>query len=66
MKKAKRERLLKERKKKRLTQAQVAEKIGLSRVMYTQIENGDKGVTLAKAFDISAVLGKTVDELFGE
>ncbi|MED3932914.1 helix-turn-helix transcriptional regulator [Priestia megaterium] len=66
MKNKKRENLRKQRKKNDLTQAQVAEKLGISRVMYNQIETGVKGVRLELAFKLSSLFEKPLEELFGE
>lgn len=44
----------------------VAEKIGVSRSYYSQIENGHIGLTLKKAQQIAEVLGTDISDLLAE
>lgn len=66
MKNNKRENLRKHRKIKGYTQAQVAQELGISRVMYNQMETGAKGIRLDLAFKLSGLFKKPLEELFGE
>ena len=47
------------------TQAQMAEKLGISRSTYTNYERGNRSPDLETLEHISDVLGCTLDELFG-
>ena len=47
------------------TQAQMAEKLGISRSTYTNYESGNRSPDLETLEHISDVLGCTLDELFG-
>lgn len=48
--------LLSLRKKKELTQAQLAKKAGIARTTYSMIETGERGVSVQNAKKIAAVL----------
>ncbi|OVE34816.1 hypothetical protein CCZ20_24505 [Priestia aryabhattai] len=56
--------LLKARKKKGLTQQELANKLGISRVTYLQIESGENDPKVSIAQDISKFLGETIEYLF--
>jgi putative transcriptional regulator len=60
----KREKLLKERKKRDLKQWEVAELIGISRIRYNRIEKGVRNPKLEEIESISKLYGKPVEELF--
>lgn len=47
-----------------LTQSEVARRVGLTRVSYTNIERGCKNPSLFTALRIAQVLDKPVEELF--
>lgn len=49
-----------------LTQAQLADKVGVTRQTITAIEKGDYNPTINLCVSICRVLGKTLDELFWE
>lgn len=49
-----------------MTQAYVADKVGISVTSYQRIEYGTQRPNLKTAFDIARVLGTTVDELWGK
>ncbi|MFC0525814.1 helix-turn-helix transcriptional regulator [Pontibacillus salicampi] len=49
--------LLAFRKKQQLTQAEVAERVGIARTTYSMIENGERGATVKNAKKIAQVLG---------
>lgn len=49
-----------------MTQKELAEAIGVSRQTINAIENGDYNPTIKLCRDICKVLGKSLDELFGE
>lgn len=49
-----------------LTHKEVAQKVGISRCFYTQIEKGTRKPSLAVALKISNVLGIPVNEIFSE
>lgn len=49
--------------KKKLTQKQVAELIGMDRTEYTRLENGKRSIELMKAKELANVLGVTVNKL---
>ena len=51
------------RTKKKLTQKQVAEKIGMDRTDYTRLENGKRGIEAKKAKELANVFGVKLDEL---
>lgn len=61
-----REKLKNERKKNNLTQQELADLVGISRVHYTQIENNsnNKKPSLDVAISIKKVLGYEGDDLF--
>lgn len=48
-----------------MTQAQLAEAVGVSRQTMSAIEKGDYNPTIKLCIAICKVLGKTLDELFG-
>lgn len=56
--------LYKARKEKRMTQAQIAQLIGIDRASYTHIERGTRNPSMDVAQAIAKALGKTVDALF--
>jgi len=47
-----------------LSQADLAEKVGVSRQTINSIEKGDYNPTIGLCISICKVLGKTLDELF--
>jgi len=49
-----------------LSQAQLAEKVGVSRQTISAIEKGDYNPTIRLCINICKKLGKTLDELFWE
>lgn len=49
-----------------MTQKQLAEKVGISRQTMNAIEQGEYNPTIKLCRAICKVLGKTLDELFGE
>lgn len=49
-----------------MTQKELAEAVGVSRQTINAIENGDYNPTIKLCRDICKVLGKSLDELFGE
>lgn len=49
-----------------MTQKQLAEEVGVSRQTMNAIEQGDYNPTIKLCRAICRVLGKTLDELFGE
>lgn len=49
-----------------MTQKQLAEAVGVSRQTINAIEQGEYNPTIKLCRSISRVLGKTLDELFGE
>ncbi len=49
---------------KRLSQAELAERVGVSRQTVNMIENGDYNPTLALCLRLCHALGRTLDELF--
>lgn len=49
-----------------MTQKQLAEEVGVSRQTMNVIEQGDYNPTIKLCRAICRVLGKTLDELFGE
>jgi len=49
-----------------LTQKDLAEKVGISRQTMNAIEQGDYNPTIKLCLGICKVLGKSLDELFGE
>ena len=51
------------RKLKDLTQEQVAEKVGISRTYYSQIENGERNPAATVIMDISKVLGVDISDI---
>lgn len=52
------------RKERKLSQEEMAEKLGISRVSYGLKERGDKAFTLDEMFRISKILGKGLDDIF--
>lgn len=56
--------LKEERIKNNLTQQELANKVGISRVHYTQIENNNKKPSLDVALSIKKVLNYKSDDLF--
>lgn len=54
------------RAKKNMTQKALAEAVGVSRQTMNAIEQGDYNPTIRLCRKICKVLGKTLDELFGE
>jgi putative transcriptional regulator len=53
------------RKRRKLTQQQLAEKVGTSRVTIARLETGSRQPSMAVALRIAGELGKSVDKLFG-
>ncbi len=51
---------------KSMTQKELAEAVGVSRQTMNAIEQGDYNPTIRLCRSICKVLGKTLDELFGE
>lgn len=49
-----------------MSQAALAEKVGVSRQTINSIENGDYNPTINLCIEICKALGKTLDELFWE
>ncbi|MGB9860065.1 MAG: helix-turn-helix transcriptional regulator [Moorellaceae bacterium] len=49
-----------------LTQSEVARRVGLTRVSYTNIERGYKNPSVLTALRIARLLGKPVEELFDD
>lgn len=49
-----------------MTQKQLAEKVGISRQTMNAIEQGEYNPTIKLCRAICKVLGKTLDDLFGE
>ncbi|SEW10670.1 helix-turn-helix transcriptional regulator [[Clostridium] fimetarium] len=49
-----------------ITQKKLAEKVGISRQTMNAIEQGDYNPTIKLCLGICKVLGKSLDELFGE
>lgn len=54
------------RKERRLTQAELADAVGVSRQTIIAVEQGDYGPSVQLALRIARVLGGTVEELFAE
>ena len=54
------------RKQLKITQAELAKRVGVSRQTVNMIENGDYNPTIALCIRICRELGKTLDELFWE
>jgi transcriptional regulator with XRE-family HTH domain len=54
------------RKKARLTQRQLADQLGVNRVTLARWELGESDPSLAKALEIARILGKRVEQLFGD
>lgn len=54
------------RKKKKLTAREMAEKLGISKPFYCQIENGKRRLTYEMAVKISAIFKKKPDAIFYE
>ena len=55
-----------ERKKQTLTQEQLAEKVAISAVFLSQIENGRKIPSLETVYNITVALGVTMENIFSE
>jgi putative transcriptional regulator len=53
------------RKRSGLTQAKLAEKVGVRRITIIRVENGGTTPSVALALEISRVLGEPVEALFG-
>jgi len=49
-----------------ITQKELAEKVGISRQTMNAIEQGDYNPTIKLCLGICKVLGKSLDDLFGE
>ena len=60
-----RKRIRQIREKKGLRASDVAERIGLSRPFYTQLESGARGMSVCQLFRIARALGVSVGELCG-
>lgn len=60
----KRDNLLKARKKRLLSQEEVALAIGIKRVFYNRIENGKSDPQLSYAKKLSVLFDQSIDELF--
>ena len=60
-----REKLRAARKAQGLTQAKVANFVGIERTHYSRIERGDKRPSLKVAFILAELFGSSVEELFG-
>jgi DNA-binding XRE family transcriptional regulator len=56
--------LIEVRKKKKLTQEQMAQKLNISRTTYTGYENGNFSPSLEKALEIKKILGYKNDDIF--
>ena len=54
------------RKNQKMSQAELAKRVGVSRQTVNMIENGDYNPTIALCIRICRELGKTLDELFWE
>lgn len=52
------------RKSKKLTQAEVANSLGISRQHYARIESGDRNPSLSKAFEIKKFFNYYDDDIF--
>ena len=57
--------LVEARKKRHLTQVEVAKKVGISKVSYQRIEYGTQRPSLDTAILIARALNSTVEDLFG-
>lgn len=51
------------REERKITQAEVAERLGMSRASYNQLENGNRKVTLDDIADVARVLNVSTDYL---
>lgn len=58
--------LLKLRNSRGLTQKEVAETLGISRVNYTNIENGKRGLTMENAIKLAKLYGVSIDQLLND
>lgn len=58
------EKLKKERTKKEISCRTMSERVGISKSMYSYIENGDKRLSYEDAVAIAKVFGKTPDQMF--
>ncbi|KNF08526.1 putative transcriptional regulator [Gottschalkia purinilytica] len=56
--------LKKAREKKKLTQSEIAKKIGIARTTYTNIERGDKNPSFLVALKIKEILNTESDDIF--
>lgn len=56
--------LIEVRKRKRLTQEEMAKKLNVSRTTYTGYENGTFSPSLEKALEIKKILGYKNDDIF--
>lgn len=59
-----RKKLLELRKKRKLTQQQVAKSVGISRAYYARIENGERNPSLSIAFKIKFFFSYLDDDIF--
>ena len=57
------ERIYEARKKRKMTQSDLAEKAGISNTYLSHIENGSKNMSMDTFIDIANALGVTADEL---
>jgi putative transcriptional regulator len=62
----KRKGLILARKKARLSQQQLADQLGVNRVTLARWELGDNDPSLATALRLGQILGKRVEQLFGD
>jgi putative transcriptional regulator len=60
----KREKLFETRKQQKMTLQQVADRIGVSKPYYWQIENGERGLSYGLAIKISSVFDSKPDDIF--
>jgi putative transcriptional regulator len=56
--------LIKARKKAGITQKELADKVGIDRAFYSNIERGKYAPSLNVAYEIAKVLGSTIESLF--
>ena len=59
-----REKLIEVRKRKRLTQEEMAKRLNISRTTYTGYENGNFSPSLEKALEIKKILNYKNDDIF--
>lgn len=57
------ERIYEARKKRKMTQSNLAEQVGISNTYLSHIENGSKNMSMDTFIDIANALGVTADEL---